>query len=469
MPEKTINQLPPELRRLYTKAAEAAQRENPEYAIALFCQVLEKEPGLYEGRKALRAAQSAKAAGTSTGFFKKMMSGAGASPQIAKAKLALGKNPAEAIAIAEQVLNGDPNNSFAHRIIVDAALSLDLPQTAALSLEVLVKNSPKDKTLVIEFANHVAGTGGNGNAALAEKFLAELIRNNPYDPDLVQAQKNLSAHRTMDEGGYGALAGGKGSFRDVLRNKEEAVSLEQEKRVQKTEDVAVRLIDEYEARLQKEPDNLKMMRSLAELYTQKNQFARALELYGRIQQSDVGGGDASLDRAITDTTVRQFDFQIAQLNPFDAESAEKIAAINSEKLNFQMEDCRKRVEKYPTDLAIRFEMGVLYFQSGKFSEAVQEFQKAQGNPHKRLSAMSYLAQCFAKRKMYDLAADKLQDAIKEKPSMDDEKKDLVYNLGCVYEAMGKKQEAFEQFKTIFKDDGGYKDVSAKVEAYYAAQ
>jgi hypothetical protein len=40
-----------------------------------------------------------------------MMSGAGSSPQIAKAKMALGKNPAEAMAIAEQILNGDPNNS----------------------------------------------------------------------------------------------------------------------------------------------------------------------------------------------------------------------------------------------------------------------------------------------------------------------------------------------------------------------
>src|SRR5215831_8664018 len=127
MPEKMINQLPPELRRLYTKAVEAAQRDNHDYAMTLFCQILEKEPGLYEGRKALRAAQAGKAAGASTGFFKKMMSGAGASPQIAKAKLALGKNPAEAMAIAEQVLNGDPNNSFAHRIIVDAALALELP------------------------------------------------------------------------------------------------------------------------------------------------------------------------------------------------------------------------------------------------------------------------------------------------------------------------------------------------------
>jgi tetratricopeptide (TPR) repeat protein len=127
------------------------------------------------------------------------------------------------------------------------------------------------------------------------------------------------------------------------------------------------------------------------------------------------------------------------------------------------------VEKYPTDLVIRFEMGVLYFQSGKIGEAIQEFQKAQNNPNKRLAALSYLAQCFAKRKMFDLAARTLQNAIKEKAAFDEEKKDLIYNLGSVLEAMGKKDEAIEQFKQIYENDAGYRDVSAKVEAYYSGQ
>ncbi len=128
MAEKQINQLAPDLRRLYTKATEAAQRDNDDYAPALFCQVLEKEPGLFECRKALRAVQAKKAAGTSSGFFKKMMSSAGSSPQIGKAKMVLNNHPAEAMAIVEQVLNNDANNSFAHRIIVDAAQG---PGTAA--------------------------------------------------------------------------------------------------------------------------------------------------------------------------------------------------------------------------------------------------------------------------------------------------------------------------------------------------
>jgi len=466
MAEKSINEVNREARLLFVKANEAAQRENLDYAITLFNQVLEKEPAFLECRKALRAAQFQKAGGKGGGFFKKMWSGAGSSPQVAKAKMAMSKNPAEAMAIAEQILNGDPNSSAAHRIIVDAANALELPQTAVMSFDVLVMNSPKDKNLAIEYA-HAVGTAG-GDTSQAEKILADLLRHTPNDGELNQALKDLSARKTLDQGGYNALEGGQGSYRDILKDKQQATSLEQEQRVVKTEDVAEKLMAEYEERLRTEPDNLKITRELAKLYAEKNQFDRSLVLFDRIKNSEMGN-DPSLERAVTDTLVRRFDYQLEQLDPAAPDYAEQTAKLQAEKLNFQVTDCQKRVEKYPTDLVIRFEMGQLYFQTGKISEAIQEFQKAQQNPNKRLAAMGYLAQCFAKRKMFDLAARTLQNAIKEKPVFDEEKKELVYNLGCVLESMGKKEEAVEQFKLIYEMDASYRDVTAKVEAFYAGQ
>jgi len=465
MAEKNLNEVPRDARALFARGSQALAQDNFDYALTLLNQALEMEPGFFHCRKALRDAQLRKTGGGGRGFFKKMLSGAGNSPQIAKAKMALGKNPAEALAIAEQVLNGDPESSAAHRIVVDAGTALELPRTVAMSYETLAKNSPKDKALIIEYARAVSAIG---EGSRAEKIIMDLMREMPGDGDLRDALKDLSARKTLDEGGYGALEGGGGSYRDILKDKKEAVSLEQEKRVQKSEDVTEHLIGEYEARLPNEPANFKLMRSLAELYTTKKQFDRALELYEQVKKSDMGN-DPSLDQSIAGTVVKKFDFQIEQINPFDPEHAAQVEKLKAEKLAFQVAECQKRVEKYPTDLAIRYEMGVLYFQTGKISEAIAELQKAKGNPYKRLAAMSLLAQCFAKRKMFDLAARTLQDAIKEKPSFDDEKKDLIYNLGCVFEAMGKKEEAVEQFKQIYESDIGYKDVAAKVDAFYAGQ
>jgi hypothetical protein len=139
MAEKNINEISRDARMLYTKAQEAAQRENTDYAIALYNQVLEKEPAFFEGRKALRSEQFKKA-GAGKGFFGKMFSSAGSSPLVAKAQVIIRSNPAGAMAIGEQILNTDPNSSAGHKIIVDAAKALELPRTAVLSYDTHVKN-----------------------------------------------------------------------------------------------------------------------------------------------------------------------------------------------------------------------------------------------------------------------------------------------------------------------------------------
>jgi tetratricopeptide (TPR) repeat protein len=461
MAEKSLNELPRDLRVLFTKGNDALQREIFDYAIDLFNQILAREPAQYEVRKALRTAQLKKAGG-GKGLFKKMLSSASAQPLVAKGHLALGKDPAEALQIAEQILNSDPSNSAAHKLVLEAAAALDLPRSAVLSLEILAANSPKDRDVAIKFAQALANAGQVGRA---EKILADMVRSYPGDNELAQALKDLSARKTLDEGGYESLADGKGSYRDILKDKEEAVSLEQQNRQVKTEDVAERLINEYESRLQTEPKNLKMLRSLAELYTQKKQYDKALGYYDRLKSSEIGA-DASLDRAIADTTVRRFDEQLSQLDPNGPDFPEKSARLQAEKQSYQLTECQKRAERFPTDLQIRFELGQLYFQAGKIGEAISEFQKAQGNPHRRIAALNLLAQCFAKRKMFDLATRTLQNALKEKVVFDDEKKELIYNLGCVLEMMGKKDEAIKQFELIYEVDIGYKDIQAKVDAFY---
>ena len=450
---------------MFTKGNDALSRDNLDYAIDLFNQILKTDPAFYECRKLLRTAQQRKAAQSGGGFFKKAFSSVGSSPLVAKAQVALRNNPAEAMAIAEHILSSDSSSSPAHKIIVEAAGTLEMPYTAVYSLEVLAKNLPKDKHVAIQFGQTLAEIG---ETSRAEQVLMEFSRSMPGDQEVAQALKNVSAKRTLKEGGYDALAGGQGSYRDILKDEKEATSLEQEQRVQKTEDVAERLIAEYETRLKTETDNLRLVRQLAELYTQKKEFDKALGYYDRLKASETGS-DAGLDRAIADTISRRFDHQVEQLNPFATDHDDQVAKIKAEKLAFQVEECRKRVEKFPTDLAIRFEMGTLYFQAGKIGEAIQEFQKAQGNPHKRIASMNYLAQCFARRKMFDMAARKLQEAIKEKTVLDEEKKELLYNLGSVFENMEKKEDAIEQFKLIYEVDISYKDVAAKVDAYYAAQ
>jgi tetratricopeptide (TPR) repeat protein len=464
MPEKPLTAIPRQLREQFEKGKMNFDRNNFDYAINILNGVLKMEPGFFDARRTLRAAQ-AKKAGGQTGFFKKMVGGATSQPALAKGQLALRKNPLEAIETAEEILNGDWQNSGAHKLLAEAALAAGFPKTAVLSLEIIYKANPKDRDIAMQLADAYTQAEQNSKA---EAVYNELLRLRPNDPEILQLAKNVTARQTLDEGGYEALADGSGSYRDILKNKDEAVQLEQANRVVKSDDVTQSLIDEYEARLQKEPNNLKVLRNTAELYTQKKDFDRALSYYERIRATE-GGTDPSLAKAIADTSLKKFEHLKSQLDTSAPDYEQRVAEIDLQKNSFQLEECRQRAEKYPTDLQIRFELGQLYFNAGKYSEAMQEFQKAQNNPQRRLVSILYLGRCMAKKGMNDMAARKFQDALKEKLTFDDEKKEMLYDLGCIFEKMNKPDDAIEQFKQIYEADIGYRDVAAKVDAYYAGK
>jgi tetratricopeptide (TPR) repeat protein len=464
MAEKSLNEVPRPLREQYEKGLAAVQRNNLDYAMALLAGVLQKEPAFYDCREALRKAQLKKQ-GAASGFFGKVLGNASNSPQLAKAQLVARSNPLEALAVLESILNSDPDNLTAHRLLADAALAAELPRTAVLSLEIARGLSPRDRAVNLQLAEAYVRAG---QAAKGDAIYLEWLRANPHDADVMMAYKNHSAKRTLAEQGYDALAGGQGSYRDVLKDKQEAVTLEQEHRSEKAEDVLANLIRENEARLAKEPGDVKALRELADLHRQRKDYTRALDFYQRIIDHQ-GAIDSSLEKAIYDTVLRRYDQLIEEVDPHAPDFAEQRARLETERAAYMLSDCQRRAEKYPTDLLIRFELGELYFQAGRLADAIKEFQASKNNAHKRIASLNYLGLCFAQRGMNDMAARTFQEAIKEKPVFDAEKKELIYNFGCVLEKTGRAAEAIKQFEEIYQEDIGYRDVGAKVDAYYAGR
>ena len=68
--------------------------------------------------------------------------------------------------------------------------------------------------------------------------------------------------------------------------------------------------------------------------------------------------------------------------------------------------------------------------------------------------------------MTDLAIKQLSDANSELTVMDNVKKEILYELGCIYHEAGRKDEALDCFKQIYEVDYGYRDVAARVEGSY---
>lgn len=462
MPEKSLPEIPRPLREQFERGMAAYHKENLDYAIELFTLTLQKEPAFYECREALRAAQFRRS-GSRSGFFKRLLGQA--SPSLAKAQIALRTKPADALHHAEQVLNSDPRHAAAHELLARAAMAAGLPRTAVLSLEIVFKNDPSDRSVALRLA---AALVAAGQIPRADRIYADLLAANPADLEVARAYKDLGANRTLSDKGYAAIAAGDGTYRDALRNPGEAAALEQESRQAQPGDASAALLAEYEARLEREPSNLKLLRSIAELAAQRGDLDRSLETYRRLAATE-GRSDPSLDKAIAQVQLLLFDRRLAAVDSAAPDAEDQRAAIQRERDDFELADCRERVARYPSDLALRYELGELHFRAGRLTEAIQELQKAQAHPNRRTAALALLAKCFARRGMYDIASRSLQTAIKERPAFDEEKMDLVYELGCVLEKMGRPAEAVEQFKLIYEVDIGFRDVAARVDAYYASQ
>jgi tetratricopeptide (TPR) repeat protein len=262
----------------------------------------------------------------------------------------------------------------------------------------------------------------------------------------------------------------------LIKDKEAAVSLEQQSRMQLTEESLAQQIAEVYALHEAEPHNVDVARRLGALSEQKDDLDAAIAWY-RYASDLTPGSDPGLLRKISDLGVKQTEREILALEELVASNAgdsmvlaEKnaaLAAAKKRRAEMLIEEARKRIERNPTDLQFRFELGEHLMNAGHFRDALPELQRARQNANARLKAMNALGRCYRELGMFDLAAKQLEEAAREIATMDATKKEIVYNLGLVYEKMGNREKSLGCMKQIYEADYGYKDVATRVESSYA--
>ena len=153
----------------------------------------------------------------------------------------------------------------------------------------------------------------------------------------------------------------------------------------------------------------------------------------------------------------------------DAQREELQAALEvarKERLEMSIAEAKDRVERNPTDPQLRFDLGQFLFQAGEFTDAIPQLQRAKNNPHIRTRAIFTLGKCYDEKNMNDLAVSQYEEAVKELPSMDGVKKDVLYHLGLVLDKMGETDRSLTAFKEIYNADYDYRDVAHRVEQSY---
>lgn len=464
MPVKTEKELSETQRSHWLKAVAAIELRNFGYAISLLQGILKQEPQFLTGRQLLRRTEVTKSKSAKKSFFNIST----APIAIMKAQREIKKDPKHAVEMLEKVLEEEPYNRQANLVLKEAAVKAGWPEIGVFALRTLLEENPRDVKVLHELGRLYHELGESDREVEIYNQITEI---NPLDAEALRFGKDASAHSSMKSGGWTEAE----SYRDLIKDKEAAISLEQQSRMRLSGESLDQQIAETYVRHKSEPANIDLARRLGALNEQKEDFETAIRWY-QYAADLTKGADAGLVRKVSDLRIKRLEREIAAheefLSTHDAahelyeKKSEELRAAKKNRAETLLDDARNRVERNPTDLQLRFELGEHLLDAGRFREAVPELQRARQNPNARLKAMNLLGRCYGELGMLDLAMKQLEEASREILSMDAMKKEILYNLGLVHERLGAREESLNCMKQIYQADYGYKDVAKRVESSY---
>ena len=435
------------------RGRQALETGRYELAVDMLMEAVSAAPDVLETRRLLRAAQIAN-------FRKNGKSGFGAKLGYKMAQMKImglvkKGHGAEAMAEAEKLLCQNPLDPDNIEAAVKAAEAAGKADHAAITVEAAYECSNRDPALLERVATYYTMAKRYDKARDAYQKLSEL---RPGDQRVLQLLKNTEAQATMNAG-WEQTAGKKGGFQALIANKEQAKKLDQANKAVITGDDAEALIREKIAQIEREPKNMNFRRALARLYVQNKRFEEAIQcLTDAIEMS--GSMDPELDRMLSQTYVGYYDQQIEAYRA--AGDEENAIEMENQKNQFVFDDLAQRVERYPNDLHLRYELGLQYYTYEYYDEALEHLQLAQKSPKDRLWALYYLAMCFLKKGQTDMAVMQLETARDAIPTMDDLKKKIVYQLGLCAEEAGDLEKAYQYYKDVYAADVGFEDLGERM-------
>lgn len=461
MDETVQEAVPPKVRELYNKGFVAMERGNLDYAIDLFTRCVEMEPRFLSARKFLRAAEIKQFKAIKPNLLSSLIGSASALPYILKANSQIkSSKPAEALQTLENLFRKDPLNLKAIQVFAHAAEEAGQPELAIQALSTARDHNAKNTELLTQLGELYIRNKQPRAARECFEVVCQIL---PNDGPALKRLKDAMAISSIEGGLEESIKKGREGYRDQIRDKKQAALLEQEAKGTRGSGDFESLEAEYLARVKKEPENINYQRALANLYASNNHFEKAIAILENAQKGS-GGRDPMVDNAISGARTAMFNRDIEKLRADgDEAGAER---LTQERDAFAFQDLEDRVKRYPNDLQVRFEFGVLQYSRGQINESIQQFQLSQRSPQHRARSMYYIGLCFASKKQYDMAVQQLEKANSEMADMDENKKACLYELGRVSALSGKLDKALEFFKEIYQVDISYRDVSSKIEHGY---
>jgi predicted Zn-dependent protease len=218
--EKELNETQ---RNHWLKAVAAIELRNFGYAISLLQGILKQQPQFLTGRRLLRRTEVTKSKSAKKSFFNIST----ASIAVMKAKREIKRDPKRAVEMLEKVLEEEPYHRQANLVLKEAAVTAGWPEIGVFALRTLLEENPRDVKVLHALGRLHHELGESDREVEVYNQITEI---NPLDAEAVRLGKDASAHASMKSGGWTQAE----SYRDLIKDKEVAISLEQQSRMKLT-------------------------------------------------------------------------------------------------------------------------------------------------------------------------------------------------------------------------------------------
>ncbi len=435
----------------FDRADQVASTGEWDYAIEMYVEGLKREPSnIQRGHQPLREVG-----------LKRKLQGAKGPGFMEKRKYGSSKDPKVNLANASYLLAKEPGNRQYMLQVLKAAQTLERPEVIQWITDILFEEQKQAKKTNRQVLMTIIDAYADIEAYNKAVSVCQLgLRDNAGDNQLTERVKELSAKATMQK------YAGDGDLTTKVKDREQLEEDIQRGQMVQSKSFLEKQLERAENEYRSGPDVPGKVTAYVEALLRMNDPSYENTAIDVLRRAHEQTGSYNWKMRIGDIKMKQMTRRRREL----LKRGDKKAALAQAKqqLAFEMEEYQERVVNYPTDLALKYELGRRQFAAAsldpeKLDEAIASLQQARRDPRRRVDAMNLMAQAFARKGWYTEAADTYRQLLEGELSEDQEKQ-VRYSLGEALMEMEKPADAEEQFSRVAQIDYNFKDVRDKLES-----
>jgi tetratricopeptide (TPR) repeat protein len=352
----------------------------------------------------------------------------------------------EALATAQKLLVQHPGDGELKRLIALASLYDNKLDEAVHEYTAILERNPNDQEAQFHLAMAYAQKGRADDECARLYQRALQYRANQPELHLALARVHLERNDTVKavESYQNAMRSCPGSEETLIRH--------------------ITLV------LQKYTDALRVRWFLCELLVAYNHLREAMEQLNWIYDNNPNHAQnvlgalekiLSKDGQYMPALQSQARILVASGNLNDARTAlEKAYKLqpNSPEVIRALAGVYEKILSQREDIEVRFRLGRLYYMVQDYDKAIGNFQKTAQDYRWEAESIKMLGKCFTNKGMLDLALQEFKKLV-----VDEETKELLYDLAQRYEGKKDLVGAKTVYRQLFAADIDYKDVKTRFE------